>query len=162
MGCNYSQRTQWYSQYQGHYRCHPLSNWQMLYIHRFGSYVLFSAYLNSISAGVGLPLCRPTTHLYLAILGYLDSFAITHSLCGQDGSCSRLSPGTQKWYHIDATLLIWHITNIQLQKGTREKGRVITTHVEQGPTCSANSWALFGQMRAALSLTLSRNNDWPS
>ena len=37
--------------------------------------------------------------------GYFDSFAIIHSLCRQDRSCSRLPPGTQEWYHIDATLI---------------------------------------------------------
>ena len=64
---------------------------------------------------------------------------LSHSLCRQDCSYSRRPPGTQEWHHIDATLLIWHIQNIQLQEGTQEKGRAITPHVEQGPTCSANS-----------------------
>lgn len=106
-----------------------------------------------------------STDLYLGTRGYLNSFAITHDLCRQVLNCIWLPPpGAQAWHHAEGSLLVWHTDSeyTVTQRGTHEKGRVSPLHIGLGPTSSSNFWALFGQLRAAPSLTLSRSNHGPS
>lgn len=65
---------------------------------------LLSAYVNSLSATVGLHLWKDITHLYLLPSGNLSTITTSHSVCRQDLSCVYLAPEEQVWHDIHNVL----------------------------------------------------------
>lgn len=93
------------TQYYWNYWCYPVRNWQIFSYYRFDWYVLYTACLHSLSVAVCLHFWRDTYAFAGLPMGYLNSFAITHSLCRQALNCIQLSPGAQVLHYTDDNLL---------------------------------------------------------